>query len=168
MVHALFEVAFVEQAQRRGMAWHQRRLDRRVFRTVLDEFGSLPIHGRERQRYCRLVIQDNPALAGSLCLFLLDPDAWDASALALQMRALPAKSRRRAAKGSSGSDVERALPEEPGDTDADPLVAAGGVASDEGDDETVERRGGIKPVRKRRIQQRLGTRKGPRPPGGKG
>ena len=164
-MQALFDVAFVDLAEGRGAAWHQRRLDRRTFRTVLDEFASLPAHGRDRQRYCRLVIQDDPPLAGSLCLILLAPAAWDASALALQMRALPAKARRKPAKGSSRSDADGGNLDAGGTDEGPP--ASGAARGSAAGRQTKGGKGarGVKPVRKRRLQQRLGTPKDPQSSG---
>lgn len=88
-VAAWFGEAFVEQARARGADWHLRRLDRGSFRAVLDEFERIPRHGRDRHRYMRAVIGDAPDLAGAVCLFLLDPQDWNAAALEAAMRPLP-------------------------------------------------------------------------------
>ncbi len=164
---ALFGQAFVDQTEQRGAGWHLRRLDRREFRAVLDELASIPAHGRDRQRYCRVVIQDEAPLAGAMCLFLLDPESWNDAALEAQMRALPGKRRRRRAPASSASSASPSKPSAPASTTPDdPLSgsADGGTAGDgedssTDDDDGQNRSGDIKPVRQRRFQQRLEARR---------
>ena len=126
----LFGEHAVGEAERRGAAWHLRRLDHGEFRLAVHELRELT--GADRQRYAR---EQQAALAGALILFLLDPDEWNRAVLEAQIRVLPARRPK----------ADRPVPRDT--SDARP-------GEEEEDGAT-----GVKPVRKRRFQSRLKRRR---------